>query len=300
MSKFQVLDGAITALITPYSLAGEIDYPTFRNLLHRQIGAGIRAVVVAGTTGEGHLLTDNQMLELIKFAVEESKSQLAVIGNTGGLCTKKAVERTAAGFEAGMVASLQVPPYYGKTSTLGCAEHLKALLDIGPGIIYNVPARTNYDLDVSQILALASHGNFLGVKECAGIDRMSSLSAEGIPFWSGNDEQAHIARHELKSKGMISVVGNILPAVTVNLMKGNSQHLKVILEPLLELLGCEPNPIVIKTLLGLTGAIQPVFRLPYVPLIAEKMIRSIEILNAIDPDLLVGESPRLVDFKIVL
>jgi len=302
MPEFSVLDGAaVTALITPYGSSGDIDYHTFRKLLMRQIQAGIKSVVVGGTTGEGHLLSDIELLELIKFSVRESESQLAVIGNTSGLCTRKVIERTKAGFEAGMVATLQVAPYYGKTSRQGRAEHLGRLLELGPSIIYNVPARTHVDLEPSEILHLAGHRNFIGVKECAGVDRMKLLLTNGICFWSGNDDQARQGRL-LGSNGMISVIGNILPEATVALMEHQeiSQKLQVTLEPLLEFLGCEPNPIPVKTLLAMTGAIQPVFRLPYVPLTKEQMRQGLEILTKFSLESLVGESPRFVDFKVVI
>ncbi len=71
-----------------------------------------------------------------------------------------------------MHAALQINPYYGKTSQDGLNAHFDAALAEGPAIIYNVPARTGQDIPDSVVLRLASHPNFMGVKECTGNARI--------------------------------------------------------------------------------------------------------------------------------
>ena len=64
-----------------------------------------------------------------------------------------------------MHASLQINPYYGRTSIAGVKEHFKRVLDIGPAFIYNVAGRTGQDLTPDIIEPLAQHEHFIGVKE---------------------------------------------------------------------------------------------------------------------------------------
>ncbi|TMP25140.1 dihydrodipicolinate synthase family protein, partial [Pseudoalteromonas rubra] len=89
------------------------------------------------------------------------------------------------GFATGMHASLQINPYYGRTSEAGLKEHFSRLLDIGPAFIYNVPGRTGQDLTPDIMTPLAEHKNFVGVKECGGNERIAAYERQGIACWSG-------------------------------------------------------------------------------------------------------------------
>ena len=87
-----------------------------------------------------------------------------------------------------MDASLQINPYYGKTSTTGILQHFQAVMDYGPAIVYNVPARTSQDISPDIMRQLAEHENFAGVKECEGNDRIKAYTDDGIVCWTGNDD----------------------------------------------------------------------------------------------------------------
>ena len=86
---------------------------------------------------------------------------MQVIGNTGSNSTREALHATEQGFAVGMHAALQINPYYGKTSEDGLMRHFQDVLDIGPAIVYNVPARTGQDISKEVIFELAGHENFL-------------------------------------------------------------------------------------------------------------------------------------------
>jgi 4-hydroxy-tetrahydrodipicolinate synthase len=272
----------ITALKTPYLRDGSIDGKTFRRFLRYQAESGIDGIVIAGTTGEGHLLHDDEIIGLIEIAVQECKElELLVIGNTGNLNTHEAVSLTRAGFDAGMHASLQINPYYGRTSRAGRLAHFQAVLDCGPAILYNVPQRTNSDITADEILELSTHSNFIGVKECAGTDRVSIHVVRGLRCWSGNDDQAYISRHKLGCTGIISVAGNLVPKLMSELMIHDVPALDANLQPLFQWLSCEPNPIPISTALALSGLTEPVFKLPYVPMSQEQQRQGIEVLESL-------------------
>ena len=118
----------ITAIKTPYCSDGSIDLATYDFLLQEQIKHGIEGIVVGGTTGEGHLMHWEEHLMLIAHTVHYFGDRLKVIGNTGSNNTREALKATEYGFASGMHASLQINPYYGKTSPTGLQEHFQLSL----------------------------------------------------------------------------------------------------------------------------------------------------------------------------
>ncbi|CAI5946430.1 unnamed protein product [Closterium sp. NIES-64] len=201
----------VTAIKTPYLPDGRFDIDAYDYLVHHQIENGTEAIIVGGTTGEGHLMSWDEHVMLIAHTVNCFGDQLKVIGNTGSNSTGEAMHATEQGFAVGMHAALQINPYYGKTSVDGIIQHYKAVLPMGPAIIYNVPGRTGTDLTPDVIEELAQHENFAGVKECVGNDRVSTHTSKGIVVWSGNDDQCHDAKWKHGANGVISVLSNLVP-----------------------------------------------------------------------------------------
>ena len=284
----------ITAIKTPYTSAGEVDLNTYDTLVQQQIDAGVDGIVVGGTTGEGHLLSWEEHLILIAHSVHKFGDKLLIIGNTGSNNTSEAIKATINGFAAGMDATLQINPYYGRTSIAGVIEHLTRTLDIGPAFIYNVAGRTGQDLTPDVIEKLAKHKNFIGVKECGGNERIAHYEKQGIACWSGNDDESHDGRHLYGSHGVISVTSNIVPGLMRQLMDSENAELNARLQGLMRWLFCEPNPIAINTTLMMTGAVEANFRLPYIALTKEQRQQGFDFLNALDANDRVGDSLSLL------
>ncbi len=284
----------ITAIKTPYDSKGDICLQTYDALIEQQIAAGVDGIIVGGTTGEGQLLTWEEHLILIAHCVHKFSDKLIIIGNTGSNNTREAIKATQNGFAVGMDASLQINPYYGRSSLAGVSEHLKRVLDIGPAFIYNVPGRTGQDLTPDVIEPLAKHPNFVGVKECAGNERIAHYEKQGIACWSGNDDESYLGRHQFGSHGVISVTSNIVPGLMRTLMDTQNAELNDSLQALMNWLFCEPNPIAINTALMMTEAIQPNFRLPYKALTLEQRQQGVALLKAINTSDLVGDALSLL------
>ena len=290
----------ITAIKTPYTQAGALDLNTYDSLVQIQIDAGVDGIIVGGTTGEGHLLSWEEHIILIAHSVHKFGDKLLIIGNTGSNNTSEAIKATENGFAVGMDATLQINPYYGRTSTAGVIEHLNRTLDIGPAFIYNVESRTGQDLTPDIIEAIAKHKNFIGVKECGGNERIAYYEKQGIACWSGNDDESHEARHVHGSHGVISVTSNIIPGLMRQLMDNENQALNNQVKGLMQWLFCEPNPIAINTALMMTGAVGTNFRLPYIALTKEQRLQGYQLLNQLQVSDRVGESLAVLedsDFK---
>lgn len=286
----------ITAIKTPYLDNGDIDLNTYDWLVKQQIAAGVDGIIVGGTTGEGHLLSWDEHVMLIAHSTHKYGNKLLIIGNTGSNNTREAIKATQYGFAIGMDAALQINPYYGKTSDQGVVEHFNKVLALGPAIIYNVPSRTGQDLTPDIIEQIADHKNFVGMKECAGIDRIAYYEKNGIACWSGNDDESFVSRHEHGSHGVISVTSNLMPVVMRQLMDDkNATELNKKAQPLIDWLFCEPNPIAINTALMMTNAVKKNFRLPYRALTQEQQKQGVEHMAIFEQSqLLVGSKPTVI------
>lgn len=285
----------ITAIKTPYLSSGEIDLATYDRLVELQIAAGVDGIVVGGTTGEGQLMNWEEHLMLIAHSVNKFSSKLVIVGNTGSNNTREAIKATKYGFASGMDAALQINPYYGRTSVAGVKEHLKRVLDIGPAFIYNVAGRTGQDLTPDIIEPLAKHEHFIGVKECGGNERIAHYEKQGIACWSGNDDESHDARHTHGAHGVISVSSNLMPELFRQLMDAPNAALNTSLQPLINWLFCEPNPIAINTALMMTEAVKPVFRLPYLPLNDAQQQQGEKLINQLSACDVVGGHARCIN-----
>lgn len=262
--KHVLFTGACTALVTPF-LNGEVNYPMMDQLLRRQIDAGIRAVVICGTTGESPTLSDSEKLELFRRAKKYAADRCLIIAGTGSNNTEHAVTLSKAAEEAGADALLVVSPYYNKATPEGLVTHYSAVAASVhiPVILYNVPSRTGVDIPVNVYQCLAQIPNIAGVKEAStDISKIAKIRAscpEHFAVWSGNDDQA-AAVISLGGSGVISVLSNLLPVETQALVQAaldgdfdTAADLQIKLLPLTETLFSEVNPIPIKAAMKLAG-----------------------------------------------
>jgi len=286
----------ITALKTPYLENGRFDLPAYDAFLEKQIENGVEGVIVGGTTGEGQLMSWDEHIMLIAHTVNAFGRDVKVIGNTGSNSTREAMHATEQGFNVGMHASLQINPYYGKTSEDGLRVHFEKVMDMGPAMIYNVPPRTGQDIRPEIMESLAEHRHFIGVKECMGNERIAHYSAQGICCWSGNDDEAHDARHDAGAVGVVSVTSNVIPSIYAKLMGSEAQpELNAKVQKLVSWLFAEPNPIGVNTCLCMTGQVQPVFRLPYTPYNKKMQEEGLQLLKELGEDVIGHENLRVID-----
>lgn len=285
----------ITAIKTPYKVNGDIDLDTYDVLVNKQIEAGVDGVIVGGTTGEGQLLSWEEHLMLIAHTVHRYSDKLIVVGNTGSNNTREAVKATENGFAMGMHAALQINPYYGRSSLAGVSEHFKRVLDVGPAFIYNVPGRTGQDLTPEVIEPLSKHKHFIGVKECAGNERIASYKAKGIACWSGNDDECHDGLHKHGSHGVISVTSNLVPGLMRELMDKQNDELNGKLQALMSWLFSEPNPIPLNTALMMLGTVKPSFRLPYLAMTAQQRAEGEKLIKELGLEHFVGDNLNVLN-----
>ena len=261
--KKPLFTGACTALVTPF-LDGNVNYPMMEQLLKRQMDAGIRAVVICGTTGEAPTLSDEEKLELFRRAKAYCGSDCLIIAGTGSNCTSHAAELSLAAENVGVDALLIVSPYYNKATPEGLIAHYLTIAHTVsiPIIAYNVPGRTGVDIPVSVCQRLSPIPNLAGIKEAGSdITKVTKLCRQCKDFtvWTGNDELT-VPAISLGAKGVISVLSNVLPVQTQAMAQAaldgdmdTASALQQELQPLIDLLFCEPNPIPVKAAMNYIG-----------------------------------------------
>ncbi|MDH3346424.1 MAG: dihydrodipicolinate synthase family protein, partial [Kiritimatiellaceae bacterium] len=137
-----MLQGAHTAIVTPFNIDGSVDFGKYGELIDIQIENGIDGIVPVGTTGESPTLNNTEHMKVIEETVRLVNGRAKVIAGTGANSTAEAVELTVCAKEFGIDATLQVTPYYNKPNQEGLYRHFSTVADLGvPVMLYNVPGR---------------------------------------------------------------------------------------------------------------------------------------------------------------
>ena len=287
--KKPLFTGACTALVTPF-LEGKINYPMMDQLLKRQIDAGIKAVVIAGTTGESPTLSDEEKLTLVRRCKDYVGNRCLIIAGTGSNNTAHSVALSVAAEEAGADALLVVSPYYNKATPQGIYLHYLSICNAVsiPVIVYNVPGRTGLDIPVSVYNQLASISNIAGVKEASTditkIIRIRNACGPDFTVWAGNDDQI-VPAMAVGGSGVISVLSNLYPLQTQAMcdaaLSGDfktASNIQCQFLPLIDSLFSEVNPIPVKAAMNELGYDCGGCRLPLCPMQPDKLKALIECL----------------------
>ena len=279
--KETVFRGAATAMITPMREDGSVDYEAMGRLIDWQIEQGIDALLIAGTSGEGSTLSDEEHREVLQFAVNQARGRVPMIAGTGSNDTAYACDLTKYACQIGYDACLVVTPYYNKATQRGLIRMYKTIADAStkPLILYNVPSRTGISLAPATVAELSGYPHIDAIKEASGnISAIADIAAsvtEGFTIYSGNDDQI-IPILSLGGQGVISVLSNLLPKETSAMvhayLEGNIEQARTMqlqYLPLIHALFCETNPIPVKAAMALLGYGTNTLRLPLVTMETE-------------------------------
>lgn len=262
--KKLLFTGSGVALITPLNPDGTPNYEKLDEILEMHLANKTDAILVCGTTGEAPTLPDDEHLEVIRYTVEKINGRIPVIGGTGSNYTRHAIEFSQKAEEYGCDGVLCVTPYYNKASQKGLVEHYTAIANSIsiPVILYNVPSRTGVNISVPALKELAKVENIVGIKEASGNISYAAKIRREVPelhMYSGNDDMI-VPMMSLGSKGVLSVVANILPEETHNIcqfyMDGKTDEALKLQLDMLDLINnlfIEVNPIPVKTAMNILG-----------------------------------------------
>src|SRR5215207_2388647 len=190
MTRFQ---GCGTALVTPFTTDGAVDYPALRALVDWQVAEGIDFLVACGSTGEAQTLNESERERVVAAVVEVAAGRAPVMAGATSNDTARAVDEVQRMCQLGADYVLSATPYYNRPSQEGLYRHFIAVADAAtrPVCLYNVPGRTAVNLSPATALRLTAHRNIMGIKEASGdlkqIMTLLQARADDFAVLSGDD-----------------------------------------------------------------------------------------------------------------
>ena len=287
------LQGCGTALVTPFTDTGAVDFAALRALVDWQIKEGIDFLVPCGSTGEAQTMDEAERERVVASVVEVAAGRVPVMAGATSNDTTRAVAETRRMCAIGVDYILSATPYYNKPPQEGLYRHFAAVADASgkPVVLYNVPGRTAVNLKPLTALRLAEHPNVIGIKEASGdLKQVMEILADrprGFAVLSG-DDWLTLPIIAAGGDGLISVASNELPGTMTafvhlvlsgDLDSARAWHYRLL--PLMDANFLETNPAPVKAALAHMGKIHNVLRLPLVPASEETYAAMRKALDAV-------------------
>ncbi len=288
----------LTAMVTPFTPDGLVDYPGARRLARYLVEHGSDGLVLAGTTGEASTLTTEEKLTILDIVLQEVGKDVQVLLGTGTNCTADSVALSRQAERAGAHGIMLVVPYYNKPPQEGLYQHFKAIAEAVelPVLLYNVPTRTSRNMETQTVLRLAEIDNIIALKEAGGdMDHLTRLKRDlpqGFQIFSGEDSLT-LPMMAIGISGVVSVashlVGPQLQEMFNAFEKGDFRRASDIhcrLYPLFKALFMTTNPIPLKAALNLmklpAGPLRPplVEATPSEMSVLREVMKELELLEA--------------------
>ncbi len=268
-------NGVYTALITPFTDLGTVDYKALEKIVNHQIESGIDGLVPCGTTGESPTLSHEEHDRVIAQTIKYAAGRVPVIAGTGSNSTTEAIRLSQHAEDAGASALLLVNPYYNKPTQKGMYLHFKAIAESVkiPCILYNIKGRTGVNLETKTLIRLENDcPNIVAVKEASGsltqMEEVVKTTADDFMVLSGDDNLA-LDLIRLGGDGVISVASNLFPHEMARMIHAalsgdwdEANRLGTWFSPFFSACFIETNPIPIKTAMAHRGWCRESFRLP--------------------------------------
>jgi 4-hydroxy-tetrahydrodipicolinate synthase len=255
----------ITAVVTPFADDFAVDEAAFVSLLHHLAANGSDGFVVAGTTGEGSTLSEEEHLALVQLAMDERPAGTTIIANAGANDTRTSVFLTEKATEMGVDGTLNVTGYYNRPNRRGILQHYRtvAAATDKPVVLYNIPSRSTIDLDNDLLAELAQIEHVDAVKQA---NDANLALIDGLELYAGNDDALGRVV-ELGGAGGICVASHLVGPELREMLTATPERraeIEARLQPLFRVLGVTTNPIPIKAALELTGRPVGGLRLPMI------------------------------------
>ena len=289
--KDLVLQGCGTALVTPFTADGAVDYEAYAALVDRQVAGGVHFLVPLATTGETPTLSPEEKVAIFQTVKAHAKGRPLLVG-VGVNSLPDTLANIRLLEPLGPDALLVVVPYYNKPTQQGQYEYFKAVAAATslPVIIYNVPGRTGANMLPDTVLRLAQDvPNIRGIKEASGkYDQVSEIlrrAPEGFTVLSGDDDMT-LAFMATGAHGVVSVASNVAPKeeMVEAVQRGDYDSARALhhrLFPLFKACFVETSPIPAKVALAQMGQMQATVRLP----LAEASDQTKELMQKVLQDL---------------
>ena len=283
--------GSMVALITPFNEDGSVNYNKIKELVDFHIAEGTDSILALGTTAETPTLTMAECDEIVKTVIGHANGRVPILVGSGSNNTMMAKELSLKYQAMGADGLLVITPYYNKCTDAGLIDHFYTVADAieKPMWVYHVPGRTGVKVSYNAMAEIAKHPNIVGVKEASGdmslVTQYAKLISDDFNIYSGNDD-INVPVLSVGGAGVISVLANILPGVTHNIVadwmardikSARDEHIRHL--DFINALFIETNPIPIKEAMNMVGMNVGGFRKPLVPMQPENRAKLKETMR---------------------
>jgi len=263
-SRDMRLGGILTAMVTPFDSNGELDEAATTRLVRHLLDNGSDGLVLAGSTGEGATMTDEEKARLWEIGVAES-GDAPIIAGTGTYDTRHSVELTERAHEIGVDAMLVVTPYYVRPNRRGIRAHYQAVAAATdrPIVLYNIPSRTATDMPNDLLAELAADIENVAAVKQARYEDLAPL--DGLDLLAGNDDVLAKVM-DMGGTGGICVASNLIGTEMRRIVDDadNRNEIEDGLRDLYKAMSVTTNPIPVKTAMNMIGLDAGPLRLPLV------------------------------------
>ena len=217
--------GVIVPLVTPFQKGGEeVDEGAMAALCEWLVEKGVHGLMPCGTTGEGPLLTTDELRRLLEITLRTARGRVPVIAHVGAATTRETIELARHAQSLQVTAVSVVTPYYFPVSVAAMVEHFCRTADAVPDLpvyLYNIPSRTvNVFTRAGAEAVIARCPNVVGLKDSSGslesIASFVGLKDGAFQVTCGSDNLIFKA---LQAGAIASVSGNgnAFPEIIVEL-----------------------------------------------------------------------------------
>lgn len=287
----------ITAMVTPFTKDGNVDYDKAGELASYLIDNSTDSILVAATTGECPTLTHDEESELLSTVKRAVRNECKVIMSAGSNSTQEAIKYAKTAEKEGADAILSVAPYYNKPSQEGLKAHFAAIAQAVniPIILYNIPSRTGVNIEPETVKYLAEkYENIVAIKQSYPdldkVSEMRDLCPADFQIYSGDDSLT-LPMLSLGATGVVSVASHIygeeIKSMIDDFKSGDVKsalNMHMILYPMFKKLFMAPNPVPVKAALSKNGIIKDYVRLPLVILNYEQKAELFSIMDSIEKE----------------
>jgi 4-hydroxy-tetrahydrodipicolinate synthase len=182
----------LTAMVTPFSPDGSVDLDVAATLAKFLVEEGTEGIVVAGSTGEGSALSDDEKLNL--FACVAQAVNVPVLAGSTFANTAQSVALTKRVKDTGVAGVLATTPAYSRPSQRGIAAHFTAIAQCTPLpiMLYDVPSRTGRKVASATTIDLVRGiANIVALKDASGdlvgAAHVKAVLGEDFDLYSGDD-----------------------------------------------------------------------------------------------------------------
>ena len=201
----------LTAMVTPMSADGAVDYDATQRLASHLVDAGNDGLVISGTTGESPTTTDAEKEQLVRVVHEAVGDRAQIVAGVGTYDTIHSVELARQAEKAGATGLLVVTPYYSKPTQTGLLEHFRRIADSTtlPVMLYDIPGRSGVAIATETLLQLTEHDRIVAVKDAKGdlYETARVLAHSDLAIYSGEDA-LNLPLFAIGAVGAVSVVAH--------------------------------------------------------------------------------------------